>query len=121
MGTKDELRSDIRSCFKVCKDLDEKYEKRCREIEHISSSQHTDIKLIASSVSQLAESMDTFVNDFKKHDEEEMLKYDIITKQQGRFIRGLWIAFGVIIGVGGVGSFVYWIVDLLNNLKGVTG
>lgn len=119
MGKNDELRTDIRSCFKICRELDDKYEKRCRELEHISSGQDKDIGLMAKSISQLADSMSKLVGDFEEHDEKEMLKYDEIYKQQGKFMKAIWIGTGILITVVGLASFTFWIIELANNIKGV--
>lgn len=117
--SKEELRQDIRSCFKVCNELDEKYDKRCRELQADISDLTTDLKLTISTVKSLASGLEKFSDNFDKHNEEEIKRYAEIKLQQSRFIRYFWIATGSVSTIIALGSLFAWLVNIIIDLKGL--
>ena len=114
-----ELRQDIRNCFKVINDLDEKYDKRCRELQHEISDLTTDLKLTVSSVNTLAKGLEQYVEKLDKHSKEEGKRYEEIKMQQAKFIRFFWIATGSISTIVTIGSLVAWLISIIIDLKGL--
>ena len=117
--SKEELKQDIRNCFKVCDTIDEKYDKRCRELQHDISDLTTDLKLTASSVKILAKGLETFSSNFDKHNEEEVRRYEEMRLQQSKFIRYFWIATGSVSTILALGSLFAWLVNIIIDLKGL--
>lgn len=117
--SKEELRQDIRNCFKVCDTLDEKYDKRCRELQANISDLTTDLKLTISTVKSLASGMEKFSDNFDKHNEEEIKRYDEMKLQQSKFIRYFWIATGSVSTIIALGSLFAWLVNIIIDLKGI--
>lgn len=115
----EELRTDIRSCFKVSSSLDEKYANRCREIEGHIAGINSDMKLLTSTLSSVSKSLDVFVTKFEEHDVEEMNKYEEIKTQQGKFIKVFWVATGSISTIIAVGGLIAWLVQIIIDLKGL--
>lgn len=116
--SKEELRQDIRNCFKVCDTLDDKYDKRCRELQHDISDLTTDLKLTISTVKSLASGLEKFSDNFDKHNEEEIKRYDEMKLQQSKFIKVFWIASGSLSTVLFVGGVIGWLVNIIISLKG---
>lgn len=117
--SKEELRQDIRNCFKVCDTLDEKYDKRCRELQANISDLTTDLKLTISTVKSLASGLERFSDNFDKHNEEEIKRYDEMKLQQSKFIRYFWIATGSVSTIIALGSLFAWLVNIIIDLKGL--
>lgn len=117
--SKEELRQDIRNCFKVCDTLDEKYDKRCRELQANISDLTTDLKLTISTVKSLASGLEKFSDNFDKHNEEEIKRYDEMKLQQSKFIRYFWIATGSVSTIIALGSLFAWLVNMIIDLKGL--
>lgn len=117
--SKEEMRRDIRNCFKVCDTLDEKYDKRCRELQHDISDITTDLKLTISTVKSLASGLEKFSDNFDKHNEEEIKRYDEMKLQQSKFIRYFWIATGSVSTIIALGSLFAWLVNIIIDLKGL--
>lgn len=117
--SREELKQDIRNCFKVCDTIDEKYDKRCRELQHDISDLTTDLKLTASSVKILAKGLETFSSNFDKHNEEEIRRYEEMRLQQSKFIRYFWIATGSVSTILALGSLFAWLVNIIIDLKGL--
>ena len=114
-----EMRQDIRNCFKVCSDLDEKYDKRYRELQHDVSDLTTDLKLTVSSVNTLAKGLEQYVEKLDKHSKEEGRRYEEIKLQQAKFIRFFWIATGSVSTILAIGSLVAWLISIIIDLKGI--
>ena len=117
--SKEEMRQDIRSCFKVCDTLDEKYDRRCRELQHDISDITTDLKLTISTVKSLASGLEKFSDNFDKHNEEEIKRYDEMKLQQSKFIRYFWIATGSVSTIIALASLFAWLVNIIIDLKGL--
>lgn len=116
--SKEELRQDIRNCFKVCDTLDDKYDKRCRELQHDISDLTTDLKLTVSSVKSLAKGLEQFSINFDKHGEEELKRYNEMRLQQAKFIKVFWIASGSLSTVLFVGGIIGWLINIILSQKG---
>ena len=117
--SREELKQDIRNCFKVCDTIDEKYDKRCRELQHDISDLTTDLKLTASSVKILAKGLETFSSNFDKHNVEETRRYEEMSLQQNKFIRYFWIATGSVSTILALGSLFAWLVNIIIDQKGL--
>lgn len=76
----DELRQDIRSCFKLINQLEEKCDNRFTSGESKVSELNTDLKILIKEVGNLANSVSVHVVDFKKHNDEEMDNYKKINE-----------------------------------------
>lgn len=140
---RDELKTDIRNCFKVCSDIDEKHSKKNDYLQSEISQLTTDVKLLASSTKTLAEGLGRHIHDFSQHakDEDAMLndintslasinskldsevlenklrdaRVDNMQKVQSRFIKWATLATG---GFGAV-YFLYKAGIITLNLGGV--
>lgn len=119
MSNKEEIRTDIRNCFKVCDALDKKYDERCRELQDNISGLTVDLKLTISSVTTLAKSMEQFSLNFDKHNDEEIKRYDEMKMQQSKFIRYFWVATGSVSTIIAIGSLFAWLVGIILDLQGI--
>lgn len=71
MGDKKDMKTDIRNCFKVCSDIDEKHNKKNDALQVEISQLTTDVRLLASTTKTLADSFGRHLNDFEEHAKEE--------------------------------------------------
>lgn len=71
MGDKKDMKTDIRNCFKVCSEIDERHNKKHDALQSELSQLTTDIRLLASSTKVLSENLGRHLHDFDIHTKEE--------------------------------------------------
>ena len=99
-------------------------ENRVKTLEERCSSVFADIDEhknskndIEKTIQKLSMQLDTFIEEFKKHDIKEMAKYDSIKKELYFFRRIVWIA----IGAGVAANAIYFALDLFDKAQSVGG
>lgn len=90
MGSKyDDAREDIQNCFKLVAKLDAKYESKIEVVQERQSEYSADIKLLAQGLETIAKSVSSHVEQFEKHNEDEMRNYEKTQEHQAGVVSAI--------------------------------
>lgn len=139
----EDFKRDLDTLFKISRDNEEKCRTEVRRVEDKVSSIDKDYIEINGTLKSLATNVKSFIENFDKHDESEMAKYDKINESinnlsskignieqlhddveelkvtQKKAIKYFWIGTGVISTLGALITAIVFILDFVSKIQKV--